>query len=256
MTSEPPVPREDGAGGPPQPPAGGGVPPGGGQAPFELSEAFNYGWRKFQENIGPVLAAALILIVAGGIVSVLWYLLTAGLTEVSVSPDGTVSGAGLTGFLVSTALLSIVGVLVGFLIQAGIIRGGLAITRGERIDVNTFLSTENLPQVIVAALLIGIGSSIGLALCFIPGIIWVFFTQFTMHFIIDKNLSAVDGIRASFQMVNRNMGSVIGLYLGILVANFIGALLCGIGLLVSFPVTVIATAYAYRRMNGEAVTAS
>ena len=248
MTSEPPV---GGSGGPSQPPGGGF--PGGGQAPFELSEAFNYGWRKFQENVGPILTAALILIIGGGVLSFLWYLLTNGIAEVSIQPDGTISGGGLTGFLFSTAIFSIVAVLVGFIIQAGIIRGGLAITRNERIDLNTFLSTDNLPQVIVAALLIGVGSSIGFALCFVPGLIWVFFTQFTMHFIIDKNMSAIDGIKASFEMVNRNVGSVIGLYLGIIVANFIGALLCGVGLLVSFPVTVIATAYAYRRMNGESV---
>src|SRR5690606_18984733 len=111
MTSEPPVPPEGGAGGPVEPPAGGGVPPGGGQAPFELSEAFNYGWRKFQENLSPILIAALILIVGGGIISFLWWLLTAGLTEVSVRPDGTVSGVGMTGFLVSTAVFSIVAVL-------------------------------------------------------------------------------------------------------------------------------------------------
>ena len=40
-----------------------------------------------------------------------------------------------------------------------------------------------------------------------------------------------------------------------LVANTIGALLCGIGLLVSVPVSIIATAFAYRRMNGETVAA-
>ena len=42
MTSEPPVPPE-------------GAPAPRGQVPFELSEAFNYGWLKFQQNVGPIL---------------------------------------------------------------------------------------------------------------------------------------------------------------------------------------------------------
>lgn len=56
MTSEPPVPPE-------------GAPAPRGQVPFELSEAFNYGWLKFQQNVGPILVATLVLIVGAAAVS-------------------------------------------------------------------------------------------------------------------------------------------------------------------------------------------
>ena len=73
------------------------------------------------------------------------------------------------------------------------------------------------------------------------------------QFIIDKGLPAWDAIKASFDLVNRNVGTVIVLFLASILAFFIGAILCGIGLLVTIPVTIIATAYAYRMMTGQSV---
>lgn len=239
MTSEPPVPPE-------------GAPAPRGQVPFELSEAFNYGWLKFQQNVGPILVATLVLIVGAAAVSFIWYLVTLPFT--AMDPED-ISDVGAVGFLFTGAVFAIVFVLVGFIVQAGIVRGGLAITKGQPLEVGAILSTENLGQVILTAVLIGIGTSIGTALCVLPGIVFAFFSQFAMHFVVDKGMSATDAIRASFQIVNRNLASTIGLYLGVLVANTIGALLCGIGLLVSVPVSIIATAFAYRRMNGETVAA-
>jgi uncharacterized membrane protein len=153
------------------------------------------------------------------------------------------------GYLV----FSLLGALVSLLIQAAVVRGALDITKGEKIDVSTFLSTENLGQIVLAAILLAIGTAIGLILCIIPGLILIFYSQFTYQFIIDKGLPAFDAIKASFDLVNRNLGSVVVLFLASILAFIIGAILCGVGLLVTIPVTIIATAYAYRMMTGQSV---
>jgi uncharacterized membrane protein len=133
------------------------------------------------------------------------------------------------------------------------VRGALGITRGEKIDLNTFLSTENLGQIVLAAILLAIGTAVGLILCIIPGLIFIFYSQFTYQFIIDKGLPAFDAIKASFDLVNKNLGSVVGLFFASILAVIVGAILCGVGLLVAIPVTIIATAYAYRLMTGQTV---
>ena len=62
-------------------------------------------------------------------------------------------------------------------------------------------------------------------------------------------------IKASVAFVNANLGTLIGFYIASAIAIFVGALLCGIGLLAAIPVVVIAQAYAYRSLQGEPVAA-
>lgn len=229
---------------PPPPP-----PPVPGAAPFQVGDAFNYGWKKFQENLGPILIAMLLFLVVGGLVNFIATLFAGG-TEELTDPENI--GIGMFfgfGYLV----FSLIGALVSLLIQAAVVRGALDITKGEKIEMSTFLSTENLGQIVLAAILLAIGTAIGLILCIIPGLVLIFYSQFTYQFIIDKGLPAFDAIKASFALVNQNLGSVVGLFLASILAFIIGALLCGIGLLVTIPVTIIATAYAYRLMTGQPV---
>jgi uncharacterized membrane protein len=218
--------------------------------PFQVGDAFTYGWKKFQEYLGPILIAMVIFFVVLLAVNFIATLFIGGVGEIT-DPDDLGFGAFFSfGYL----LFSLLSALVSLLIQAAVVRGALDITKGERIDINTFLSTENLGQIVLASIILAVGTAIGLILCVIPGLILIFFSQFTYQFIIDKGLPAFDAIKASFNLVNQNLGPVVGLFFASILAFFVGALLCGIGLIVAIPVTIIATAYAYRRLSGQPVT--
>ena len=60
-------------------------------------------------------------------------------------------------------------------------------------------------------------------------------------------------LKASFTLVNRNLGTVVVLFLAVYAANLIGSALCGVGQLVSFPLGLLATTYLYRRLQDEPV---
>lgn len=261
MTTEPPIPPDSGGQIepiPPTPPSDPAVPPAPppppppplpGGTPFRVGDAFNYGWKKFQENLGPILIAMLIFIVVAGAVNFIASLFVGGFGEMT-NPDDI--GIGMF-FGVGYLFFSLLSALVSLLIQAAVVRGALEITKGERIDLSTFLSTEHLGQVVLAAILLAIGTAIGLILCIIPGLILIFYSMFTYQFILDRGLPAFDAIKASFALVNQHLGSVVGLFFASILALFVGALLCGIGLIVAIPVTIIATAYAYRILSGQTV---
>ena len=118
------------------------------------------------------------------------------------------------------------------------------------LAIGVMFGMANVGTVIAASLLIGLGVGIGTLLCFIPGLIVAFFAQFYVWFIVDRQLGAIDAIKASFGFVNRNLGSVFIFYLASLAAYFVGALACGIGLLVAVPVVYIAQGYTYRKLQG------
>ena len=259
MTTEPPIPPDSGGPiepippdqpGPPAVPPPPPPPPVPGGAPFQVGEAFNYGWKKFQEYLGPILIAMVIFIVVAGAVNFIASLFVGGFGEMT-NPDDI--GIGMF-FGVGYLFFSLLSALVSLLIQAAVVRGALEITDGKRIELSTFLSTEHLGQVVLASILLAIGTAIGLILCIIPGLVLIFFSQFTYQFILDKGLPAFDAIKASFALVNKNLGSVVGLFFASILAFIVGAILCGIGLIVAIPVTIIATAYAYKRMTAQPVT--
>lgn len=238
-----------------QPPSGG---PGRPHGPtgYSIGDAFSYGWSKFQQHLGPVLLGTFILMVGGVLVSFVWDLLISAIFPVDAATPGTRGGSGsFFGFLVGSSIGALGSLVVQVFIQAAITRGGLSITDGRRLDLSTLFDTDQLPQVLLGAVLIGIAGMIGLILCIIPGLIVFFFTQFFVHFAIDKRLSAIDAIKASVSFVNAHLGTLVGFYLALIAALIVGALLCVVGLLAAVPIVVIAQAYTYRRLLGEPVVA-
>jgi uncharacterized membrane protein len=79
------------------------------------------------------------------------------------------------------------------------------------------------------------------------------FTWFTTVAIVDRNLSPIDGIKASIDVVKKNFGSVLLAGLIFVALILVGALLCGVGLLVTAPVAYLLLVYTYRRLSGGSV---
>lgn len=234
------------------------MPPAGGQRPFSVGDAFGYGWKKFTENLGPILIAMVVFLLIGGVIYGLQFLVqqaTSPETTVVSGENGFVvqqSGSGFLGLLISL-IFSIILFVWNYLIQAAVARGGLAVTEGRPIVLGELLSFNKLGRIILAGIILGALTVVGLILCILPGLIVIFFGSFFVYFILDQDLGAWDSIKASFSFVKDNVGNLLLLYILSLIAVFVGALLCGIGLIVAYPVVYIAYAYAYKVLRGVPV---
>jgi uncharacterized membrane protein len=94
-----------------------------------------------------------------------------------------------------------------------------------------------------------------LPVTFLATLVLGFFVQFFGYAILDENVGAIDGIRRSFDVVKTGFGELLLLWLAAVGINIVGALLCGVGLLVTLPVTAIAWAFAWRRLTGGPIAA-
>jgi uncharacterized membrane protein len=215
---------------------------------YSVGDAFNYGWTKFQQNVGAIILGALAVVGVLIIATILQLVLLRGISFAGGDSEG-----GFLAFLISFALFAVLAFLLALIVQAGIIRVGLDITYGRAVEVKRIFSADQLGQIVIASLIVSVMTGIGLVLCYVPGLVVIFFTQFTFPFLIDKQLPAVEAIKRSASLVNQNLGTLIGFYLASVIAYFVGALLCGIGILVAAPVVLIATVYTYRTLQGEAV---
>ncbi len=213
------------------------------RAPFSATDAIGYGWKAFTANIGPLALIGLVLIVASGLSN--W--LSRGFDNWLLSITG-----------------SVLSFFISLVIGLGLIRAALAILDGGRPSVEQLVSTKDIGPYFIASLLVALAVTVGLLLCVIPGLIAGFLLQFYGYAIIDRKSDSVTtapqstptgAIRASFEVVAANVGPLILLAVLCFLLNVAGALLCGVGLLVTIPVTAIAVAYAWRYFSGGRIAA-
>jgi hypothetical protein len=228
--SIPPPPPGDGQGTFPPPP--GGTPPGyspGVATPrFSAGEAISYGWDAFKANAGPLVLLIVLILVTNTLLG--W-----------LAPDRS------TVLMIGWSALQL---FVSLVLGLGVIRVALAVLDGRTPYVNDLVSTRGLLPYTIATLLFSVIVTIGLILCIIPGLIAGFLLQFYSFAILDdRSTSGADPIaalRRSYEVTSANVGGLILLALACIGINFIGAMLCGLGLLVSIPVSWVAIAYAWR----------
>jgi uncharacterized membrane protein len=207
------------------------------------------------------------LIVATLVYGLIIFVLQAiiGLLSSAVAPsDVTSYTSDGTSFAFSYSLSSpasifitfigwIVMLVVGAAIQSAYYSGVLDIANGQEVSVGSFFKPRSIGNVVVATLIVGAITTIGFFLCIIPGLIASIMLMFAVIALLDRGLSAVDSIKASFDLAKANFVPVLLTWLVIVAAVFVGALLCGVGLLVAIPLAALIEVYAWRRLTGGQV---
>ena len=248
---------------PPPPPPGGGYappPPGYGVSRYSIGEGLSWAWQKFTKNPVPLIVATLVFWLIGVALNYLLGLATDAVSPETItaydSGDGLIetttritTGAGLAVFLLG----AVVQILVKGAIASAGYGGLLDIANGDKVSVGSFFRPRNIVAVVVAALIVDILTIFGLVLLILPGLAVLLFTWFSAVAIVDRNLSPIDGIRASFDIVKANFGQVLLAALTFLALQLVGLLLCVVGLLVTIPVAYLFMVYTYRKLSGGTV---
>jgi len=218
---------------PEQTPGGGGAAGGGGGVgTLDTGAALSYGWNKFVQYIGQIIIIVLIIFGVQIVFQILSQIIQRG-------------SGGLVGIALSFVLLA-VGIFIGFLLQAGLVRAALAVTRGEAPEPSMLFQTTNLGPYVVGAILVTLMSFVGLLLCCIGFVVVAFVTFFWQYYVLDANQQPVEAIKSSFDITTKNVGAVIVFAIVVIVLNFIT---CGLAI----GVTAIATAYAYKSLTGQPI---
>ncbi|WP_066587709.1 hypothetical protein [Cellulomonas timonensis] len=219
-----------------------------------MGDAYVWGWRSFGANLGPILVTVIAYLALGLLISILWNVaISIGDVGVDWRDYRGIGVVGGVGAYLSSLLLTLIVLFVTYVLQAAIVRGALAISYGERLELRTMFSFPSLGDVLLAALLVSVLTSLGSLVCGIGAVIVWFFLQFTLFFVIDVRQNAIDGLRSSARLITKNASTMVLFTLAALLTLLIGALLCGVGLVVAIPLVVLAQTYLYRRLLGEPV---
>ncbi len=228
---------------PPPPPSA----PGGSAEGFSAPEAIGWGWRKFTENVGPILLGVLIVFVVTVVANILAGIASGGGGS-PFGPDMEFSVAGFLANIVATA--------VSVVLSAVFARAALDVVDGRPFDFMGAFGRINFVNVLIAAFLVSIIVTIGFVLLVIPGLIALFLTYFTTLFVVDDDAeSPVKAIGDSVKLISSNIGDSLLLALLSVLVLIVGAIALLVGLIVAYPVTALAAAYAYRSFRGQPVAA-
>jgi uncharacterized membrane protein len=231
---------------PPPPPAGPPAPPAGPGAGDTVSSAFTWAIQRFQQHLVVWISLAAAVFVLYAIQAIVGRVLS------SNTPSTT---TGLFANIGVSLVLAVVFGALAWLASVGVYRAALRRTQGVTPSFDMLTTGENLGPYIVVALVYGIAVFVGLVLCFLPGIVVIFLFMFAPLFALDKGQGVGEAFGNSYRLVTGNIGAVVLAALVNIVASFLGGILFGLLSLVTLPFSALFTAYVYRTLQNEEVSA-
>lgn len=201
---------------------------------FSAFTCIRFGWETFKKRpwffIGITLLISVLGLLAKAIGNGLWSGSAAGY------PD-----------LTRAALSGAVTFLLGTLIDIG--GNALALKAHdapEAARVSDLWHPRSYLNYLLAVVAVGVISVVGLMLLIIPGIFAILTFFFVKYLVIEGDLSAIEAMRESARIVRGHRIPLLVLLLLVLLLNLLGMLLFFVGLLLSIPVTMLASVHAYR----------
>ena len=203
--------------------------------PDRVTSHFETGWRLFKSHASIFVVSMLLLFLS-------WVVL-----EVAVI---ILQRLGLAVWLVLHLgwLLLFSGLLVGLHVMA------LKSIDGEIPRVgDLFGSLERGPAYLLALSIYCLTVSGGLVLLIIPGIYLAIRYCLFAQIITDRSASALAALRKAAEFAHGNWVPLGALFLIAFLLNIAGMTLLGIGLIISFPVSLLAIAGFYRSLQPAAI---
>lgn len=229
----------------------GGRPPRG---PVVSFDAIGEAWNILSPNIGVWVAAVLVTNIISWIPASIGYvfLFLGMFRQIQANPGSTAPPSIVLGPLLVFYLFLFISVLLTGCLSAGLVRMGLDNVRTGRVEFGRLFSTTDvLPQIIGATLLIMIGYLLGAMCCVIPGLLFVGVTMFTFPLIVEKKMGALQAISASIEILKSQMWMALAYTLVLMLITNLGSLVCCVGYFVAFPLVILSLVITYRDFYPE-----
>jgi hypothetical protein len=198
-------------------------------------------WTLMQARLGENIGLALITFGVS---------LAMTLVSVAVQEVGTRGGMDPQVAAVVGQVVSLSGNLLQGYLGIGALRFYLGQVRGQDVSLlEVFRGWPWLLPIFLGNLLVGLAAVASILLLFIPMVVLGLGWMFWQAFVVDEDMGAVDALTASWRLTKGSKVDlfVFGLVVGML--NFAGVLLCGLGLLVTIPLSGLASMMVYDNLR-------
>jgi uncharacterized membrane protein len=204
------------------------------QKTVPIQEALRFGWETLRNNAVFFLKLFVVLIF---------------LSILPAIAFGKIGELGGTAMVIPMQFLNLVWQSV---IGMGFLKICLKLHDSQPVEIPDLWSC--LPRIldyVVVKIAVMFIVAAGLILLIIPGIIWALQFYLSSYLVIDKEAGVITALKGS-SAITRGAKWELGLFATALLGlNFAGAILLGIGLMITIPLSVLATVYVYRKLLAQ-----
>ncbi len=208
---------------------------------LSIQEALSYGWNTFKSRPWIFVQAGVLLFLINLAINLLQ----------TVFEEGSRMGGDQIAFL-AVVLSTLLGMAVSFLISMGetsfFLRAHDAV---KEVTVRDLWHPEGFLRFAGASLLAGIAIVAGFILLIVPGIILSILFMFVGYLVIEKGRGPIEALKESAEMTKGNRLQLFLFGLALIGINLLGVLALFVGLLVTIPVSFLATVHLYRTLSGK-----
>jgi uncharacterized membrane protein len=198
---------------------------------FSIQEALRYGWKTFKSNIpffiGLMVVMALVTVVPGYVADKLF-------------------ARGSVGLILAKILVRAVGLLMGM------VSTRIALDIYDHGQPNLETLERLLPQIpayLIGKILYGAIVLVGLILLIVPGVIAAFMFLYVGYLVIDRNYGPVAALGESRVITEGSKWNLFCFGFVIALFNLLGVLCLFVGLVVTIPISLMATVHVYRKLS-------
>ena len=191
----------------------------------KIGNYLEQGLALFKQNIGGFIGYIAILLVFGLVIGLL--------------PD-SLSNLG-----------SLIQLVVGGPLTAGFYIVAFKLLKGQKSEfADFFLGFNNFLPFFLVSLVSTLLTALGIILIVLPGIYLAVAYSFAVPLVVARKFDFWEAMEGSRKIITKNWFSFFGLLIVLVLINVVGALLLGLGLLVTLPVTVCTIAVAFKDIVG------
>jgi uncharacterized membrane protein len=223
----------------------------------DLGAAFNWTFAKLQQHIGIWLGLAGVVFAVRLVGAIVGDRITDAIVGTCSAEDILNGRDCLDGsFWGGVAAAVIIGLIFGVLaalLSIGVQRAALRTSMGEAPSFDHLTSTQFLGAYVVTAILAGLATFVGLALCIIPGLLAIFFLQFAPLASLDTGEKVGSAFSRSAAIAQANAVPCLLLLLINAVSAWLQGVLFGVLTIILLPISTLVTVHVFRQANGQPV---
>jgi len=202
---------------------------------FSAGSCIRFGWETFKKRPWFFIGAYLLFIIVVGIV-------LGALNQLNNSGTAIAFVAGVARFAVE--ILSGMG-SIAFALKAH--------DDVEHVSVMDFWHPFPFWKYAGTTILFGLICAVGLILVIIPGIIWGIMFGFAGYFVVDKKMWPIEALKESKRITYGYKLELFWLSILSILIALLGVVCLLVGLLIAYPVVILASAHAFRQLQARSV---